>query len=282
MRLALYQAVFSVLAVAEDELSKLATKYGTDKVTHRYTQLYDRLFGGQRTTLRRFLEVGVYRGASMQMWRDYFTSAEVYGLDSFRNQLSVLKKTPASSLAYALRDDHNKGYNFSDLVLRGKLGSRLHVIDANQSDAAQMAAVVRDLGGGGPSQMMDLIVEDGSHIFRDQQTNLAWLLPLVRPGGVYVIEDITSSSQPTYYKFAPANGTFSSDQTTLRVMQHFNRTLHIKSKHLSAQECCYLDTWIASAEVIVTRGKTHSSLCVVRKRETPRPAGVCSAQRGER
>ena len=125
--------------------------------------------------------------------------------------------------------------------------------------------------------MMDLIVEDGSHIFRDQQTNLAWLLPLVRPGGVYVIEDITSSSQPTYYKFAPANGTFSSDQTTLHVMQHFNRTLHIKSKHLSAQECCYLDTWIASAEVIVTRGKTHSSLCVVRKRETPRPAGVCSA-----
>ena len=52
MRLALYQAVLSVLVVAEDELSKLATKYGTDKVTHRYTHLYDRLFGGQRDTAR--------------------------------------------------------------------------------------------------------------------------------------------------------------------------------------------------------------------------------------
>ena len=254
-------------AVPADELSQLGQKYGTDKVGHRYTRLYSRLFGGSRHTLRSFLEVGVYRGASIRMWKDYFTSAELYGIDYFRNQLGVIKLTPASGLNRALRRDLMSGHNFSDEVRRGELGPRVHVIDANQSDASEMAGVVRSLGR---RNAIDLIIEDGSHRHRDQLLNLAWLFPLVRPGGVYVIEDVTSSFQHGYDE--PPK----SEQTTLRVMERFNTTRRMTSKHMSAAERCYLERWVQSAETVLTRTRTASghpsALCLVRKLESRGPA----------
>lgn len=250
-----------------DELSRLGTLYGTDKVHHRYTRFYHRLFEHQRHTLGRFLEVGVYRGASMHMWKEYFTNAELYGLDSFHNQVEVLRSTPAKGLTRALRGDLNRGYNFTERVQRGELGSRVHVIDANQSEASEMAKVVQSLGIG----TMDLIIEDGSHQNRDQQLNLAWLFPLLRPkSGVYIIEDLTSSFQGIYDE-RPR-----SPHTTFNVMRQFNKTRRMESRHMSAEERCYLERWVASAELNVTRRSSKSILCVLRRYESPRPSKVCT------
>lgn len=62
-------------------LHNIGLKYGTDKATvHGYCSFYeqqlpDRSFSG------RLLEVGIYEGASLQMWREYYPNAEIVGVD---------------------------------------------------------------------------------------------------------------------------------------------------------------------------------------------------------
>ncbi len=90
------------------------------------------------------------------------------------------------------------------------------------------------------------------------------------PGdGVYVIEDLSTSFHKGYD--APPG----SSNTTYNVMREFNRTRRMKSKHLSPAERCYLERWISSAEVKMTRRATNSHLCIVRKAAEPRPRRVC-------
>ncbi len=75
------------LGKTPDDLSVLADRYGTDKgitgseTNHRYTIVYDRLFSGIRDQVSHVLEFGVYEGASLKMWADYFPNAIVHGLD---------------------------------------------------------------------------------------------------------------------------------------------------------------------------------------------------------
>jgi hypothetical protein len=77
-----------------DELSALAATYGTDKgvsgtsdKNHQYTLIYDRLFSGIRDKVEHVLEFGVFRGASLLMWADYFPKAQIHGLDKKRRSV---------------------------------------------------------------------------------------------------------------------------------------------------------------------------------------------------
>lgn len=58
--------------------------------------------------------------------------------------------------------------------------------------------------GGPPPPPFDLIIEDGSHRHADQQMNLALLMPLLKPGGLYFLEDLHTSLEPGYDE--PAKG----------------------------------------------------------------------------
>ena len=66
------------------ELTRLSKRFGTDKVAHGFTKLYDAIFSTQRSTTRRMLEVGVFYGASIRMWHDYFPAATIHGVDAWR------------------------------------------------------------------------------------------------------------------------------------------------------------------------------------------------------
>ncbi|HEY1740847.1 MAG TPA: SAM-dependent methyltransferase, partial [Acidimicrobiia bacterium] len=125
----------ALTAPARSNLSWLAAVYGSDKgaTAHRYVDLYERHFGGVRRHVMSVLEIGIYRGASLQMWRDYFPNAEVYGLD------------------------------INDAEVRGK---RIHTLRGDQSDEALLARI-RELGP------FDLIVDDGSHFGSDVHTTFA-------------------------------------------------------------------------------------------------------------
>jgi hypothetical protein len=62
---------------------ELADKgHGTDKGSaHSYLPVYEKLFAPYRDQPIRLLEIGVDRGYSLEMWRAYFTHAEIVGLD---------------------------------------------------------------------------------------------------------------------------------------------------------------------------------------------------------
>lgn len=150
------------------DLCKLAAKYGTDK-TH-YTPVYDLLLRSRRTAKLNVLEIGIgtpeamkhvpgYKpGASLRMWRDYFPYSEIYGVDK------------------------------DEAVLFQE--SRIHTSKADQSNAAQLEAVIKSIG-----VSLDLIVDDGSHNPTHQALGVTTLLPYLAKGGLYIVEDVNNFAE---------------------------------------------------------------------------------------
>ncbi len=143
-------------------LNELMAKYGSDKATHGFCPFYESFFGPIREDVKKVLEVGVYHGASMLAWLDYFPNAKVLGIDdgTFQQQ-------------WPLGTD------------------RAQVYIADQGARTQLALFLARAGDG-----FDLILDDGSHTMWGQQVSLACLLPAVKKGGFYVVEDLHSSFFP--------------------------------------------------------------------------------------
>lgn len=153
-------------------LNDLGRKHGTDKSSdgkradqvgrgHDYLRVYEKFLEPHRRTATRMLEIGVQRGSSVRMWRDYFEKATIFGLDIAESA-------------------------------RNSAGDRIEIRLVDQSDAKALSAFAV---ANGP---FDVIVEDGSHIWGHQITSLQTLLGHVRPGGVYIVEDLHTSYSPSF------------------------------------------------------------------------------------
>src|SRR5437867_9528303 len=116
-------------------------------IYHRYF----RKFVGKKTSI---LEIGIYSGGSLDMWRHYFgAGCEVYGID----------------VREACR-----GYEGD--------GKRIFIGDqANREFWRQFREQVPSL---------DIVIDDGGHRPEQQIVTLEETLPYLRPGGVYMCEDI--------------------------------------------------------------------------------------------
>lgn len=148
-------------------LCKLGAWYRTDKVEPGYTKFYNALFGNKRDEVLKVLEIGIGSleamkhvpdyivGASLFMWRDYFPHAEIYALDN--NIASVLAMANVS---------------------------RMHAMHCDQANAGQLDVVKCSAGYG-----FDLILDDGDHRAASQLPAFHALFPLLKPGGIYIIED---------------------------------------------------------------------------------------------
>ena len=146
--------------MASKTLEDCAKTWVTDKgaIGHHYLQWYERYAERMRETATSVLEIGVLRGESLQMWRDYFPNAFVMGLDSDRQYVGL------------------------------DYGERIDTFLGNQNDPAIMD-IMRGLGP------FDLIIDDGSHIPQHQIFSFQQLFSAVKPGGVYIIEDIGKDSE---------------------------------------------------------------------------------------
>ena len=78
----------------EDDLTRLATKHGTDKWgSHWYARHYHRHLQHLRSQTFAMLEIGIggythmdHGGASLRMWKEYFPHATIVGLDIHDNR----------------------------------------------------------------------------------------------------------------------------------------------------------------------------------------------------
>jgi len=124
---------------------------------HHYIPLYDRYFSSFRRRKIKFLEIGVSKGGSMQMWRKYFgEDATIYGIDI----------DPACE-------------RFNELAGQVRIGSQI--------DTAFLDSVVKEMGG------VDIILDDGSHRMSHIPITLKFLFPHLSSGGIYMIEDLHTS-----------------------------------------------------------------------------------------
>lgn len=156
-----------------DILDDLAAKYGTDKGTRQpwenqlspkgYTLYYEKYFESIRLSKLNVLEIGVFRGASLQMWSDYFPDANIYGLD--------IRKTC-------------KRYTDVDKRIKVFIGDQ-----ANENLLHRMMCKIGTL---------NIVIDDGGHHMLQQQTSFRVLFPYIVPGGVYVIEDLGTSYRETH------------------------------------------------------------------------------------
>jgi len=129
------------------------TGRGIDKWVH-YFDIYHRhlaKFIGRDMSL---LEIGVYSGGSLEMWRRYFGEhCRIYGVD----------------LQEACKVYENEY-------------TRIFVGD--QADPGLWRAFVHDV------PFVDVLIDDGGHRVEQQIATLEAMLPRIRPGGVYLCEDI--------------------------------------------------------------------------------------------
>ncbi len=155
--------------MVDDDLSRLAAKYGTDKFGHHcYTPVYHRLLRHYRDRKLKVLEIGVggygdqtRGGQSLAMWRDYFPDAAIVGIDI-----------------------QEKAFD---------LGPRVTILRGSQVDPEFLAEVLRDHGP------FDIIIDDGSHQNAHVIESFRLLYPTLAEGGTYVVEDVQTS-------FVPARG----------------------------------------------------------------------------
>jgi predicted O-methyltransferase YrrM len=154
-------------------LDELGIKYATDRTSHSHNYLpkYERMFAAEmRARCRAVLELGVLTGAGILMWRDYFPSASVVGVDleDWRD------KDPFASA---------NQWRIASIV-----GDYL---DDETVDEVRAAVFHRSF---------DLIVDDGDHDHASNRRAFHLYWPLLAPGGVYVCEDIWPDGHGLDYK----------------------------------------------------------------------------------
>jgi hypothetical protein len=168
----LVQQLRGINVYAPTEMCRVMTMYSSDKghAWHNYTTIYSELMAKRRDEPLRIFELGLGTnnpglvssmgvngrpGASLRGWCELFPHALVFGADIDRDIL------------------------FDD--------DRIKTFYCDQLDSV----AIRDLWSHAVLQGgMDLVIDDGLHTLEANLSFLDGSLEQVRPGGIYVIEDI--------------------------------------------------------------------------------------------
>jgi hypothetical protein len=137
-----------------------------------YFKIYERYFSKFRGEDIVIIEIGVFKGGSLQMWSSYFgPRARIIGIDI---------------------DPACKQYEENNIEIY--IGS--------QADQA----FITDLFTKVPRP--DIILDDGGHFVRQQIRGLEYMYPYLKPGGIYLCEDVHTSYWLKYGGGYRRKGTF--------------------------------------------------------------------------
>lgn len=161
-------------------LDDIGLKNGTDKASDRndFLRRYEPFLERHRDRKVKLLEIGVLGGSSIRTWRDYFGEGEIIGAD-----------INPEVTQYA--------------------GERISIEIIDQGKPADLDK----LACKGP---YDVIIDDGSHLWEHQILTLRKLLPALKPGGVFIIEDL-DTSHGKYRKQYGTPGTLTATEYLQRI-----------------------------------------------------------------
>ena len=129
-----------------------------------YLDVYERVLAPRREDALRLVEIGVQNGGSLEIWAKYFPSATaIVGCDI---------------------DERCAALRFED----PRIGVVVGPVNARETARALLAL----------ANPIDVFVDDGSHRSPDVILGFMNYFPFVRPGGVYLVEDLHCAYRPEY------------------------------------------------------------------------------------
>jgi demethylmacrocin O-methyltransferase len=166
------------------------------------------------------------------MWEAYFPNAHIYGMDIVDPSAH---DTDRITTYIADQGDRNHLQGF---------------IDAHGSE-------------------FDIVIDDGGHTMEQQQTSFGLLFPHVRPGGLYVIEDVHTSFPELYPGYGVEDGGANS---TFAMIESFARTGKFESRYITDQELDYVTRQVAHCLYSRRANGLHSDFFLCEKKAAAAPA----------
>ena len=126
---------------------------------HSYLPVYEEILAPYRNKAKNILEIGLFNGASLLMWEQYF-SGKVFGVDC--------DVKPHGGMA-----------DLTELIESGK--HNIWIMDAE--DPAQLEKWFKGI-------KFDVVIEDAAHHIEQQINIYHNMKPYLAEGSIYVVEDV--------------------------------------------------------------------------------------------
>ena len=161
------------------KLCEIGKKYDTDKSSqrnnitnkrhcHPYTLFYENLLKNNKNDNLNIAELGILDGASLLMWKEYFTNSHIYGFEYNDKLINNFKEN----------------FNNNRITLTN--------IDVSNKDSIINSFSKLNI-------LYDIIIDDTTHQFEDQIRVIENTYQYLKPGGVLIIEDIFKSYNENDY-----------------------------------------------------------------------------------
>lgn len=223
------------------DLTLLAKIYKVDKWGwHSYTTHYKHHFKKFKYRRVNLLEIGAggydaikSGGESLRMWKRYFPFGKIYSVDIYDKSFLEEK--------------------------------RIKIFKGSQVDDAFMQKVVKTVSN------IDIIIDDGSHINNDVIHTFKLLFPVLKHGGVYVIEDV----QTSYWKnYGGDSSDLNNPKTTMGFFKSLTDGLNHKEFIMPGYQPTYYDLNIFSMHfyhnlIFICKGKNVEESNLVKNNQFP-------------
>jgi cephalosporin hydroxylase len=143
-------------------LVELANNEKTDKNTvHSYLPLYQELLINKKESAKNILEIGIQFGGSIKLWNDFFTNANIYGLDIMNiNDVWDEIKNKENIILYTSINAYDENFFVNNFLNK--------------------------------NTKFDFILDDGPHTLESMKDFIRLYSQIMTDDGILIIEDVQS------------------------------------------------------------------------------------------
>ena len=142
-----------------NELIYISDKHNPTKNKKEFLKIYSNYFKDYKDKEINILEIGVYKGESLKIWREYFSKAKICGIDINEIKFKI---------------------------------DGVDIIKADQASVKDLTSICEKY------KSFDIIIDDGGHHSNQITTSLNFLFDYLNDNGLYVIEDLQTSYFPRF------------------------------------------------------------------------------------
>lgn len=222
----------------ETELCEIGKIHRTDKPGNGYTKVYYEIMKEFKNESINILEIGIYFGASIKMWHDFFVNGKICGTDNGRMVPGANVRRGKDNI-FMSEDDiklmqpdaiiENLNYNWLE-------NDRIKCYTADQRSEKQLKEAFKYFG----CDVFDVILDDGQHFQEHQQKSLALMFPNIKSRRYYIIEDVVDYESMKNGEVFWGQKRKSATDSTDYVFTTFFQTGKLETPYMNDEQIKYL------------------------------------------